>query len=142
MLRIKACNGDGSACTARPGEISVPTGMRIGEMRRKLGTLDAKLLHFDDVLASFGGFDEGREEGRRELVTYHDDLQRILSSWCCTADERFRRLAGVIPYVLPPLEGQREWQSGTKLKWAADALADTFQAAGDRKRMKWIRPSS
>ena len=112
--RVRVADADADAATgaigapdsesAIPAEIVIPAGLSISALRARLGALPAKLLRVDDVLRAFGGFDE-TTEGRRELTTYHEELQEILSSWCCTADERFKRTAGVIPYVLPPLEG-------------------------------------
>ena len=128
---------------ARPlidGEVRLPAGERVQHLRGRLAHVKAKLLHVDDVLGAFGGFDEDTTAGRDELVQYHDDLQQLLASWCCTADERFKRLAGVIPYVLPPLEGQSAWRGAPKLQWAAQAMAEIFEAAGDADRARAVRP--
>lgn len=140
---VRVCRrgaGD-AACAAAEGEVSLPAGLRIGELRAHLGSVSAKLLHFDDVLGAFGGFDESSTAGRAELVGYHDDLQELLSSWCCTDDARFKRVAGVIPYVLPPLEGQRTWRGAAKLQWAATAVAGIFEADGDHVRSAALDPS-
>ena len=78
----------------------------------------ARRLHIDDVLSAFGGFD-GAENA--SLVPSHDDAQAILSSWCCTSQLAFRQTRGLVPYVLPPLEGQRQWRGGER-RWVASAL--------------------
>lgn len=134
--RVRVCAGVDGACAAAEGEVSLPPKLRVRELRRRLGALPAKLLHFDDVLGAFGGFDDGDADAD----TYHTDLQRLLSSWCCTADERFKRVAGTIPYILPPLEGQDEWRGEPRLWWAAKALADIFDKGGAREAAAAIRP--
>ena len=53
----------------------------------------------------------------------------ILQRWCCVHDERFKKTAGVVPYLLPPLEGQTDWRGDPELSWAAEALAAAFQEA-------------
>ena len=73
-------------------------------------------------------------------IQYHEEAQALLSSWCCTADERFKRLAGVIPYILPPIEGQRVWRGHPKLHWAAAGLAEVFMSAGHTELAAEIRP--
>lgn len=147
--RVRVADADADAATgaigapdsesAIPAEIVIPAGLSISALRARLGALPAKLLRVDDVLRAFGAFDQ-TAEGARELTSYHEDLQELLSSWCCTADERFKRTAGVIPYVLPPLEGQSVWRAGRWTLWAAKAMADIFDAAGDAARAKAIRP--
>ena len=51
---------------------------------------------------------------------------------CCTSDPRFKRTAGEVPYLLPPLEGQTHWRGEPRLSWVAGALAYSFEAAGDK----------
>ena len=75
-----------------------------------------------------------------ELRQWHEDAQALLSSWCCTDDKRFKRLAGVIPYLLPPLEGQSVWRGHERLSWAASALAEVFEIAKEPQRAAEIRP--
>jgi hypothetical protein len=141
--RVRVADAADAAATSASGapdsEIAIPAGLSISALRARHGALPAKLLRVDDVLRAFGGFDE-TAEGRRELTTSHEELQELLSSWCCTADERFKRTAGVIPYVLPPFEGQDVWRAGRWTLWAAKAMADIFDAAGDAARAKAIRP--
>ena len=55
--------------------------------------------------------------------------QELLASWCCTADARFQRIAGVVPYLLPPLPGQTAWNGDPNLRWAAEALSAAFGEA-------------
>jgi hypothetical protein len=147
-LKVRVCGGGGGpssvACenaTATAGEYLLPARLRISQLRARLGGASAKLLKVDDVLTAFGGFDHGFEEGdEAELVQYHEDLQAIISSWCCTIDERFKRVAGVIPFLLPPLEGQTAWRGATRLAWAAEAVAQVFETAGDTARARSLRP--
>ena len=67
--------------------------------------------------------------------------QALLSSWCCTSDTRFKRFAGIVPYLLPPLGGQRVWRGTARLRWAALAIADMFTEAGDADLAAELRPS-
>ena len=147
---IRVCNGGGRdggrhpelpACdglTLSPGEVALPAGLSIERLRAKLGSVEAKLMRVDDVLGGFGGFEQSTPN---EAVQFHEDMQALLSSWCCTIDARFKRVAGVIPYILPPLEGQTEWSGSHGLAWAAQALADIFDNAGDTARARLIRPA-
>ena len=105
------------------------------------GTQSSRLLVFDDVLSSFGGWgDAPTHSATDELRQWHEDAQALLSSWCCTDDKRFKRLAGVIPYLLPPLEGQSVWRGHERLSWAASALAEVFEIAKEPQRAAEIRP--
>jgi hypothetical protein len=101
------------------GEVHLPPKPTIDALRAALRGESARLLIFDDVLASFGGWAKGTKSDDDELYTYHEDAQSLLSSWCCTDDARFKKLAGVIPYILPPIEGQATWRGSPKLTWAA-----------------------
>ena len=85
-----------------------------------LGALPAARLHFTDVSRAFGGFDGS---GNASSRVYHRDAQRLLASWCCTAEAAFQRTAGRVPYLLPPLPGQRAWRGEPDLQWAARALS-------------------
>ena len=120
--------------------MSLSRAPSIATLRAKLGGHQAKLLVFEDVLGSFGGWELGGKRDQ-ELIDFHEDAQRLLSNWCCTADVRFKRLAGVIPYVLPPLEGQSVWKGHAHLSWAASALAQVFETAKESKRAAEVRPS-
>ena len=88
------------------------------------------MLHLEHPLDSFGGFDDSAE-----AATWHSEVQAMLASWCCTADPRFKRVAGIVPYVLPPLEGheRQAWSGGEarKVEWVGRALAETYDASGD-----------
>ena len=77
-----------------------------------------------------------------EIVSYHEDAQRLLSNWCCTADHRFKRLAGVIPFILPPLEGQTAWRGNDHVRWAAKALTEVFEMANEHAAAAWVRPAA
>ena len=79
------------------------------------------MLHLSDAVRSFGSFDS--EDEARD---FHRGAQELLSSWCCTADERFKRIAGVVPYLLPPLPGQAAWRGDPNLAWAAEALGAAY----------------
>ena len=135
----------------------LPPKPTIDQLRRVLGAQKERLLVFDDVLASFGGWGHGTtatlgggngavtlggggSAAAAELTAFHEDAQALLSSWCCTDDAKFKRLAGVIPYVLPPLEGQKVWRGTPKLTWASSALAEVFDGAGEAARAAEIRP--
>ena len=63
--------------------------------------------------------------------THQWPLQALLSSWCCTAHPEFKRLAGLVPYLLPPHTGQTRWRGNPWLRWEATALADAFAAQND-----------
>lgn len=133
--RVRVCAAAEGACAARAGEIVLPAAARVSQLRERLGGEGARLLRVDDVVATFGGFDS-----QSELVQWHEDAQALLAGWCCTADTRFKRLAGVIPYLLPPLEGQTAWRGHAKLQWAATAVADIFASANDTTRAAALRP--
>ena len=151
-VRVRVCASGASSsageCTrthsrsllgfAGGGEVRLPPKPTIGQLRSQLENHASRVLVFDDVLASFGGW--GASDDARELSRFHEDAQALLSSWCCTDDPRFKRLAGVIPYVLPPLEGQSIWRGHARLTWAASALAEVFDAANQSARAREIRP--
>ena len=124
------------------GEVRIPHKPTITQLRRGLlGTQSSRLLVFDDVLSSFGGWgDAPTHSATDELRQWHEDAQALLSSWCCTDDKRFKRLAGVIPYLLPPLEGAERMEGHERLSWAASALAEVFEIAKEPQRAAEIRP--
>ena len=33
---------------------------------------------------------------------WYREAQALLSSWCCTSDERFKSTGGLVPYLIPP----------------------------------------
>lgn len=137
------CSSVSSKALARyagGGEVHLPPKPNIDALRTALRSEAARLLVFDDVLGSFGGWGGGGKDDD-ELVTFHEEAQSLLSSWCCTDDTRFKKLAGVIPYILPPLEGQATWRGSPKLAWAARGLAEVLAAAGETARAAEIRPS-
>ena len=87
----------------------------------------ARRLHFDDVLGAFGGFDT-TPPYHGLTATYHADAQRLLASWCCTSDPAFASPGrgavspatsgrGLVPYLLPPLEGQKAWRGRADMRW-------------------------
>ena len=71
------------------------------------------------MYSALGGFD--RTDAALH-ASYHREAQALLSSWCCTSDERFRRLAGLVPYVLPPLPGLPRGRGAGSLRWVDAAL--------------------
>lgn len=165
-LRVRLCarapdgrRGGGSlaeGCTPAAHEVAIPAAPSLGELRALLGPLKAKLLVLDDARLAFGSFGAGpaadaaggaragtaAADAAAEALarTYHNDAQALLSSWCCTSDPRYKRLAGVVPYLLPPLEGQSVWRGKKWLDWASNAMADIFEAAGDKVRAAEVRP--
>ena len=80
-------------------------------------------IHLEDASQALGRLsDEPDGTPSRWLVPFHRDAQQLLGDWCCTSDERFRRSAGLVPYLLPPLEGQTAWRGEPQLSWAETAL--------------------
>lgn len=128
--------------------IELPRSPSVATLRARLGSHPARLLVLEDALGSFGGWggDGGTDAAgvgsvaAAEVASYHEDAQKLLSNWCCTADERFKRLAGVIPYILPPLEGQSAWRGHAHLRWAAQGLTEVFEKAGESAAAAWVRP--
>ena len=78
------------------------------------------VLHFEDMRAAFGSFDAGTSG--MLIASWHRGVQQLLSGWCCTSHPAFGRTGGVVPYLLPPLAGQRAWRGSPELRWAAQAL--------------------
>ena len=111
------------------GEVWLPERPSLGALRTALSGSKARVLHLSDASLAFGSFSD---DAAGTLATeWHRETQRLVSSWCCTADERFKRTAGAVPYLLPPLEGQSHWVGEPKLFWVAAALRKSFAAAGD-----------
>ena len=70
-----------------------------------LGSLGrVRRLHFDDMRAAFGGFTAASDgtPGRAWGGQWYREAQALLSSWCCTSDERFKSTGGLVPYLIPP----------------------------------------
>ena len=119
------------------GAVLLDSAPTIGTLRAQLSAHSARLLVFDDMRQAFGGW--GPDASTEEIVRYHEDAQSLLSNWCCTADKRFKRLAGVIPYVLPPLPGQQAWRGRDHLRWGIEALTEVFDTANEKARADEIR---
>ena len=117
---------DAVACAAGAGLV-LPPKPGAAQLVKQLGGLPHRVLHLDDASLGFGAFDDGVQ-----AAAWHREAQALLSSWCCTADPRFKRTAGVVPYLLPPLEGQAHWLGEQRLSWVAGSLSYSFDAAGDR----------
>jgi len=98
-----------------------------GELRRSLVHVTARVLHFEDVRDAF---DPSSFESAAEARRWHEDAQSLLATWCCTADPTFKPLAGVVPYLLPPLVPS-VWRGNPWLRWEAEALATAFARAND-----------
>ena len=130
VLRVRPCrHTDASGrpdCDAAKGEAYVPLGARDVQLVAALGQSRASVLHFDDVVAAFGGF-----VSAADTVSFHNDAQELLSSWCCTKDRGFKRHGGEVPYILPPLPGQTSWLGSKRLRSAAEKLAAAFLRAND-----------
>lgn len=156
-VRVRVCEGvdasaaaaAGDAACSQPssaflagfsggGETRLQPKPSISALRAALGGTSARLLVFDDVLASFGGWGGGEAEAA-EAIRYHEDAQSLLSTWCCTDDARFKRLVGVIPYILPPLEGQSAWKGHARLGWASAALAEIFEQSNETALASLVR---
>ncbi len=114
---------DGDACAPVDGKIYAKLNMSQSEIRSALGATTARVLHVTDVLGTFGRFDD--EQTAR---TWHDEMQDLLSSWCCTSEPAFKRTGGLVPYLLPPLEGQTAWRGREQLAWAGRAIAESFRS--------------
>ena len=80
-------------------------------------------VHLSDASSALGGFD-GADNA--SLVSFHADAQALLASWCCTSVLAFRPTRGVVPYLLPPLEGQSRWRGHPQMRWVARALNDVY----------------
>ena len=128
-VTVRVCaNGGGAdagaACELPSNEVGVAALPSARQLRESLGKVRSKVLHLSDAVRSFGSFDS--EDEARD---FHRGAQELLSSWCCTADERFKRIAGVVPYLLPPLPGQAAWRGDPNLAWAAEALGAAYAEA-------------
>ena len=118
---------DPAGCSAPSAVVTVPVGATIAQLRRRLGGVRARVLHFTDISRSLGGFEPAAPAA--EVREWHEDAQQLLSSWCCTAHPHFKRTAGVIPYLLPPMPGQSAWHHTQRLEWAVSAVAELFEAS-------------
>ena len=132
VTRVALCLGPKCAETAEmsaeKAAVSLPRGATDAEIISRLGGAKASVLHFDDVLGAFGGF-----TGPERAVRYHDDAQRLLSSWCCTAEAPFGTggRGGEVPYLLPPLRGQMHWRGSRWHRDSAAVLSAAFKRAGE-----------
>lgn len=116
-----------AVCGADSGTLSLPRGASEAELVRRLGSVTAPVLHFNDIEAALGAFSSGQKS-----VAWHEEAQGLLDNYCCVADPVFRAKAGGgVPYLLPPLPGQRDWLGAEKLAWAREELARLFRQAGD-----------
>jgi hypothetical protein len=115
--------GNGSA-------LALPAAPSAALLRRLLGSVSARVIHFEDVTHAFGGFDSAEDAHK-----WHEDAQALLSTWCCTSEPAFKPLAGVVPYLLPPLKPARGqppyWRGNPWLRWEAEALSLAFLHAND-----------
>ena len=73
-------------------------------------------LRFEEIPRGF----DGAMAGQSNL--HHSEAQALLSSWCCTQLSAFGEKKGLVPYLLPPLEGSG-WRGAPALKWVARALS-------------------
>ena len=87
------------------------------QLLTSLGRHPARILHFANVTESFGAFDFSEMS-----IAWHEELQGLLSSWCCTSDVAFKRSGGTVRYLLPPLPGQTAWTGSSGLTWVAERL--------------------
>ena len=60
-----------------------------------------------------------------------NDVQALLSTWCCTALPAFKRTAGLVPYFVPPHPAQSSYGGNPWMRWAAVEMANAFANAGD-----------
>jgi hypothetical protein len=85
------------------------------------------VLHFVDIEAALGGFSSGQKS-----YAWHEEAQALLDAYCCVDNPVFKAKAGGgVPYLLPPLPGQRDWTGAERLGWAREELARLFRQAGD-----------
>ncbi|KAL1510943.1 hypothetical protein AB1Y20_005771 [Prymnesium parvum] len=126
------------AAAAEGRAVRLPLRPSASRLVAALGGVEAPTLHVDDLREMVGSLDGAG--GRGALVEFHAHAQALLSSWCCTSDERFRRSGGEVPYLLPPLEGQSEWLGEPRLAWAATALASVFRGAGEHALAARLSP--
>ncbi|KAL1518457.1 hypothetical protein AB1Y20_002749 [Prymnesium parvum] len=139
LTRVVPCAA--AACPRGEAQLSVAPRASLAQLARQLRAHPARVLHFADVRAAIGSFGRAAAgEPRLDARRFHADAQALLSSWCCTADPAFKRSAGVVPFLLPWLEGQAEWTGDTRLDWAAKALAERFDAANDSASASALRP--
>jgi hypothetical protein len=97
-------------------------------VRAALGGLSTvRRLHFDDVRSALGSLDDAEEH-----IRWHEEAQSLLASWCCTSAPGFSETRGLVPYELPPLDGQRAWRGRRALRWVARALK-----AAERAQRTW-----
>uniref|UniRef100_A0A7S4BQZ5 Uncharacterized protein n=2 Tax=Chrysotila carterae TaxID=13221 RepID=A0A7S4BQZ5_CHRCT len=124
-MTVDVCRGSGcDAESVGDGQLLLAASPTAASIRRRLGHLNVSILHFSDVLGSFGGF-----ESKMRTARFHSEAQELLSGWCCTSHPAFKKLGGEVPYLLPPLPGQREWRGTPKLAWAANTIAQLFREA-------------
>ena len=119
-LHILPHSGSGSISSKAASTMRLPRDrMTSSSLRRILSDHSSRRLHFEDVRNAFGGFD-GAMAGQSNL--HHSEAQTLLSSWCCTQLSAFGEKKGLVPYLLPPLEGSG-WRGAPALKWVARALS-------------------
>ena len=133
-VTVRVCEPNDAACGGGRTEAALPPLPSTAQLVEALGPLKVRVLHLSDAMRSFGRFDDAAD-----ATAYHREAQELLSSWCCTADERFKRIAGVVPYLLPPLPGQSHWLVDKGLVWAQQALAEAYAEANQTAMAAEIR---
>lgn len=132
VLVVRMCRNGSTGCLSGVERgaiegVDAPRGARLttlsgsaraNEIKKRFGSNQIRRLHFDDIRHVFGGFESVDQP---LAARYYKDAQELLSSWCCTSDERFKQLAGLVPYIFSPPKGVR-WRP--ELRWVADALQD------------------
>ena len=107
-------------------KIWLPPSPSVAQLRASLGGEQARVLHFADVRGAVGTF-----ESASEATAWHTEAQALLASWCCTSEPEFKRMAGRVPYLLPPHPAQAAYAGNPWMRWAAEALSRAFARVGD-----------
>ena len=127
VISISAARSSSELRRSPEGVITISAARSSSELRRSLVHVTARGLHFEDVRDAF---DSSSFESAAEARRWHEDAQSLLATWCCTAEPTFKPLAGVVPYLLPPLVPS-VWRGNPWLRWEAEALAIAFARAND-----------
>ena len=127
VISISAARSSSELRRSPEGVITISAARSSSELRRSLVHVTARVLHFEDVRDAF---DSSSFESAAEARRWHEDAQSLLATWCCTAEPTFKPLAGVVPYLLPPLVPS-VWRGNPWLRWEAEALAIAFARAND-----------
>ena len=125
----------GASCFDGSEGLALATGASEAELVRRLGRVDAPVLHFADIEAALGRF-----ESSAKGAEWHEQAQELLDAYCCTTHPNFMKRGQTVPYILPHLPaawpGRRRDDYFEPYRKALGAL---FEAAGDNETARAFR---